>query len=79
MRKILLGSLLMLSLTTPLFSQTQYFPPDQELWILMEKALDDLPMSNSAHQQIKQILTSVQQEARTRIEKMIQEKQKEGK
>lgn len=43
-----------------------YAAPDRELWDLMSKAFDDIPMSMSAHQQIQAIVANVQREAQMR-------------
>lgn len=43
-----------------------FSPPDRELWDAMSKALDDLPMSMNAHQQIQTIMANVQREAQMR-------------
>lgn len=44
-----------------------YTPPDAELWGILAKAIDDIPMSMGAHQQIQQLMANVQQEARNRV------------
>ncbi len=58
----------MLFLITPYaaHAQQQFAAPDRELWEVMAKALSDVPMSLSAHQQIQAILNNVQREASIR-------------
>lgn len=55
-------------IATPAFAQqpAPYAPPDQELWGVMAKAFEDLPMSMTAHSQIQQIMANVQREAAAR-------------
>ncbi len=43
-----------------------YVAPDADLWAMMSRAFDDLPMSFAAHQQIQQIMANVQREAQIR-------------
>lgn len=59
----------LLLLSTSAFAQQTaqpYAPPDAELWGIMSKAFDDLPMAMNAHQQIQQIMQNVQREAQIR-------------
>lgn len=43
-----------------------YAPPDRELWDAMVRALSEVPMSISAHQNVQRILSDIQREAQTR-------------
>lgn len=63
--KYLVAAFLMFA-TPALAQQPGYAPPDAELWGLLGKALDDIPMSMSAHQQVQLILANVQREAMIR-------------
>jgi hypothetical protein len=41
-----------------------YFPPDAELWRQMKEAFGTISMPLAAHQQVLQIMTNVEQQAR---------------
>jgi len=65
--KVVLITIALLFSATPAFAQQQsYAPPDAELWGLMMKAMSDIPMSMTAHQQVQQIMADVQREAQMR-------------
>jgi hypothetical protein len=53
---------------SPAYAQQPQFYPvaDRDLWEAMVKALDDIPMTLSAHQQVHQIMTNVQTESQRR-------------
>lgn len=65
LRYFMLGFILV---AAPAYAQSAqpFSPPDAELWSAMAKAISDVPMSLTAHQQIQQLLQNVQTEARTR-------------
>ncbi len=64
-RPILLAAAVLL--TTPTLAQQGYVPtytaPDRELWEAMQRALAEIPMSLSSHQQVQRILADVAREA----------------
>lgn len=68
MRFLISFSAVLLIFVAPASAQSAppYAAPDRELWELMNKALDDIPMSMSAHQQIQAIIANVQREAQMR-------------
>lgn len=49
--------------STPALAQ-DYHAPSQTLWVQMVQAIQNVPMSAMAHQQVGQILISVQQQAK---------------
>lgn len=44
-------------------AETAYVAPDQELWLEMSKALDDVAMSGTAHKTVEMVLQQVQRAA----------------
>lgn len=48
-------------------AQTAYTAPDQELWLEMSKALDDVAMSGSAHKTVEMVLQQVQRAAAQKV------------
>ena len=55
-------ALLAVLISTPAFA-ADYVPPSQELWVQMVAALQGVSMPLAAHQQIANILSSVEQQA----------------
>jgi hypothetical protein len=75
-RIILLSFLL---IATPSLAQEQYVPPDKDLWTQMERAFEGVSMPLAAHQQIKQIMQTVEQEAIRRSKEMQSNQTQQGK
>lgn len=67
-RIVVLAAGLAAAFSSPSFAQSAqpYTAPDKDLWDIMARALDDLPMSTSVHQQVQSILAGVQREAQVR-------------
>ena len=56
----------LLLVTSAYAQQPAYAPPDRELWDAMIRALSEVPMSVSAHQQVQRLLGDIQREAQMR-------------
>lgn len=65
-RVVILGISLFASGSALAQSAPTYASPDRELWEALVRALSDVPMSLSAHQQVQQMLAGVQQQAQLR-------------
>lgn len=57
---------LLLLTTTAVAQPATWEPPDEQLWKQMSEAFAGLNMPLAAHQQVQQILQSVEREARAR-------------
>ena len=63
-----LALLLVLLPTSALAQTAEYYAPSRELWVSMVQAMQNVPMSMAGHNQMVQILASVQQQAKAEQE-----------